>query len=88
MDFSTDLLILLKQYCLALSCIDCKKSSNFFPVLQQYNVLVFYFYKSCFLPQYFLKIILNKSRVYSHTIALKGEYICTYVYFLQFAKIF
>lgn len=30
MDFSTDQLILLKQYCLALSCIDCKKSSIFF----------------------------------------------------------
>lgn len=55
MDFSTDRSILLKQYCLVLSCIDFKKSSIFFSVLQQYNVLFFYFYKSCFLPQYFFK---------------------------------
>lgn len=88
MDFSTDQLILLKQYCLALSCIDCKKSSISFPVLQQYNVLFFIFTKVVFYHNIFKKIILNKSRVYSHTIALKGEYICTYVYFLQFAKIF
>lgn len=48
MDFSTDQLILLKQYCLALSCIDCKKSSISFPVLQQYNVLFFIFTKVVF----------------------------------------
>lgn len=47
MDFSTDQSILLKQYCLALSCIDFKKSS-IFPVLQQYNVLFFIFTKVVF----------------------------------------
>lgn len=63
-DSSTDRSILLKQYCLALSCRDFKKDSYYSPPLspnpppsiaaRQRSVL-FCFYNSSFLPQYFLK---------------------------------
>lgn len=54
MEFSTDQLILINQYGLALLCIDFKKSSFFFSIAA-IQCFGFYFYKSCFLPQYFLK---------------------------------